>query len=213
MTASRLPWRRRARGLTLLELLLGLTVTSLVGLGVASMLTMVGAAAEGARDGRAALMRAHLAQLRLRAYVEPSLAALQHDPAQGFALWLHDENPGDTVNLTELRVFWFDPVAGSLTVERVQFPDGWDEAQRQAADVIVPADSDFFAVITAQRQAGLTVTKTLVEGLASLDLVFNAGAIQEADRLRLSFTIQGDAGSLHEVFLSAGMTAHTPPKA
>src|SRR5690606_27206638 len=142
---------------------MGIAITAFIAVGIASMLTMVSSASLNSRSERAALMRSHLAQMRLRAYTEPALCVLQSDPEQGVMVWLHDDNPGETVNFTELRMLWYNADSRTVGVERVKFPDDWAREMIAAADVSIPKGSDFFALIGAFRDAGRTTTETLLE--------------------------------------------------
>jgi len=199
------------RGLTVVELMIGIVVTALVGLGVASMLTMVADASASARDGRSALMRGNLAQNRLRTYFEPSLCVLAIDPAQGVALWLQDDTPGQTVNLLELRIMWYDAAAGRISVERVQFPETWTPVMVDAANITLPKTADFFAAMLAQRQAGYTVTDTLMESVSSFTATGNGPALQSSDRVDVALTLTSDAGDAVPLLMTAGLPSHTEP--
>ena len=138
--------RRRRRGIALVELLLALVVTSFVGLGVASMLHMVGGATSADQDRRSVLLRALTAQVRLRSYVASGLCVLQHDEKKGVAVWLHDNKPSGNVHVSEVRVIWFDDASQRLLVERVEFPEEWSQALKDANDVVAAAGADFFTI-------------------------------------------------------------------
>lgn len=202
-----------ARGFTVVELLIGIVITALVALAISTMLTLVGETTARSRDERAAVMRSHLAQVRLRSYTEPSLAVLQFDKAKGVAIWLHDDNPGEKVNLTELRVLWFDDVTGEIAVERVVFPDTWTPEMKAAADVVLPKDSDFFSVMITQRQAGQTEIATLLETVEGLELTFTGTTLQSSDRVRYAITLGADNGDSVRTYIVVGMPNHAEPSA
>ena len=113
------------RGLTLLELLLALAITSIVGLAMSTAMTATAHGMTNAGDMRSALQRANVAYTRLRGYTMQSPALLQNDPGNGFVLWGDDHNPGGRINLSEIFVFWFDQDAGVLSVEQLSLPEGW----------------------------------------------------------------------------------------
>lgn len=198
-TSSQRDARRGAHrpGLTLLELLLALSITAIMGIAVASMLTMVGTVAQSDREGRSVLLRAHAAQARLRAYIDPSLCVLQHDAAsQTLCVWLADQAGPESVNLTEIRVLWFDSTGKTIDVERVQFPQAWPEISRQAADVILPVGADYIAAALAQRALGFTVRQTVVSNVWSAGWGFNTskGApVTDATRASLSTLLGVDS--------------------
>lgn len=204
-------YARIRRGLTVVELMLGLVITAIVALAVGSMLVTVSEAAVSSRDTRSALVRGNLAQVRLRAYFEPALNVLAYDPARGVALWLHDYTPGETVNLLELRVLWHDAAAGTIAVERVHFPDTWTPTMKEAANVAIPADADFFAEMLAQRQAGMTRLDTLVETVTSFDVAHDAASLGQAQHVRVSLTVTSEAGESSPIYVAVGLANHTIP--
>ncbi|MBL0927254.1 MAG: hypothetical protein IBJ11_06325 [Phycisphaerales bacterium] len=187
MTAAR-PTRIR-RGLTLLELLIALSITGLTGLAVAGVITAVARGVGSISDGRSAVQRAHAAHARLRAYTEPALALLACDPARGIALWLHDDRRNGRVNLSELRVFWFDREARTITVERVQFPADWPPAWIEQSDGVLALIDDPFAVMLTQRAMGRTRRDVLADGIAEWSLATNAPDPRDANRLRLTLGV------------------------
>lgn len=204
---------RRHRGFTVVELLIGIVITALVAMAISTMLTLVGETTARSRDSRAALMRSHLAQVRLRSYTEPALAVLDFDEDAGVAVWLHDDNPGEKVNLTELRILWFDADNGDIQIEYVSFPDNWTPAMKAAADITLAKDADFFAAMVAQRVAGMTVTETLLETVADFDLTFAAGTLQASDRIRFALTLTSDEGEAVQTYIVVGLPNHLEPTA
>jgi len=204
--------RTARRALTVLELLLALMVTGLVGLGIASMLTMVSSSASADQDRRSVILRSHAAQVRLRAYVVPALCILQHDPNEGIAIWLHDERPRNNVNLSELRVIWWREGERRLVVERVVFPEEWSDLMKEMADHPLPAGTNFFDTMAAQRGLGRTQSETLIDQLEGFEVVFNEASPLDAARIRFELTLATDGGDTHESLLAMGMPNHRHPE-
>lgn len=203
-------WCRR--GLTVLELLLALAITGMVGVGIASMLTMVAMGASGDRDGRSAVLRTHAAGVRLRAYMDPALCVLQHDGRRGLAVWLNDATGDGVVNLSELRVIWWDPDAREVSVERVALPEQWSPILKQTYDSALPAGSDFFGVMEDQRLAGFTERQRVIDGLERFEASFDAMDVQEARRVDLFLSeATGELGAF-EAMLSFGLSGHRAPR-
>ncbi len=196
------------RGVTLLELMLALSVTAMVGLGVASMLSMISSSTQDARDARSLLLRAHAGQIRLRSYLDSSLSLLQHDADQGLAVWLLDQRTIDEVNLSEIRVFWFDDVTGTLTVEWVSFPEGWTELQIQTFDTVVPVGADYFAEMQAQRAGGMTATLDLIEGMTWHQMNFDAKNILDATRVTAQMEFEVAEGDRRRTLSTFGLANH-----
>ncbi len=215
MTAGPRPTRplRRCAGLTLLELTLSLIILALVGLGVASMLAMVGASASLARDNRSALQRTHAAQLRISAYANSALALLQEDPARhAFVLWLNDDRPGGRVNLTELRAFILDTTTNELNVEWVVFPAAWSDNKKQKEDKEYGRNEDFLTRIEQKRAQGYTQTATISDGVLAMQVIAPGGKIYDATRFSLSLDVaRGDNAPLRSM-LTFGLPNHQQPR-
>jgi type II secretory pathway pseudopilin PulG len=202
----------RPSGLTLLELLLAVSITSLVGLAMATVMTAAARGMTSAGDTRSALQRAHAAYSRLRTYTDTGLCLLQNDPARGFVLWLNDERLNGKVNLSELRVFWFSPQTGLLTVERVVFPEAWDAAKKEAADVKVNPAADLFAIMTDQRALGYTQTETVADGAIAFAIEAPTPAPADATRFRASLTTDAGHDGQAPVLMAFGLSNHQKPQ-
>ncbi len=206
---------RRARGLTLVELLLALSLTALAGLGTASMLAMIGQSTQADREGRSVVMRAHAIHSRVRAYLEPALCVLQNDPQRGgLAVWLMDQPGPGMVNLSEIRVLWFDAAAKTLTVERVAFPDAWPQSAKDLADVTVPAASDFLSVMLAQRALGYTSSQDVAREVWSAQWSFDPGAsggVANARRVLLTAQVGINGSAATGVLVAAGLPNQRRP--
>lgn len=203
--------RHHARALTLLELMLALAITGMIGVGIASTMTMVAAGARGERDGRSAVLRTHAVGVRLHAYIDDALCVLQHDPDRGVALWLQDPGREGVVNLTELRVIWWDEQNRRLSVERVRLPDDWPPLLRATRDAPVPAMSDFFAVMLEQRAAGLTSEQTLMEQVQEFQASIDAADVQNATRLDLVVGEEVEEVGVFQSLLTFTLTEHRRP--
>jgi len=200
------------RGLTMLELLLAVVVTSFVGLALSTAMTATARGITGAGSARSALQRAHAAYVRLRAYTDPAHCLLQHDPERGFVVWLDDSRPTGTVNLSEMRVFWVKPAQGVITVERVAFPPEWPQALVETLDVVVPTASDFFTVIADQRALGNTTEETLVDGVQAIELIYGEADPVDAVRFRARLTMDAGTEDAQPVLMALGMRSHQAPR-
>lgn len=204
--------RRTARAMTLIELTLALLITAMMGLSIASMMTVVGSATQADRDGRAVLLRAHAGQARFGAYMSQSRCVLQNAPERGaLVIWLHDVSGQNQVNLTEFRVFWHDSASGVITVERVEFPDDWSAEQKEQADVPVAANADFLTVIEAQRALNYTVTNAMLDGAWSAQWTLDAQVAQQALRATLAINIGSSPDNTQQVLFAFGVAEHNAP--
>lgn len=196
------------RGVTLLEMMLAIAITAMVGLGVASMLLMISSSTQDSRDARSLLLRAHAGQIRLRSYLDTSLSLLDYDASQGLAAWLLDQRTLGEVNLSEIRVFWFDDVAGTLSVEWVHFPETWTELQVQTFDTVVAQGSDYFLEMEAQRAAGMTKTLVLIEGLTWHEMSFDNKIITDATRVTAQMEFEVAEGDRRRTLSTFGLANH-----
>ncbi len=199
------------KGFTSVELLIALVITAMVGVGVASMMRMVADASEGDADRRSVLVRAHAAQARLKAYVGGALNVLQHDAAQGVAVWLHDQRAENNVHLSELRVLWWDKATSSILMERVQWPENWTDLMIESADVVVPKASDFFVAMIAQRDQGFTVIEPLVDDVEDFTVEFQGATPTASERLRIRLVLRTASGRTEEILLAFGLPYHEQP--
>ena len=208
MSRTRQPTRR---GLALAELLIGIAITGVIGLAVATTLVSVGQGLTWSREARSALQRAYTAHSRVRAYFDPGLCVLDEQGKTGFAVWLHDGRANGAVNLLELRVFWYDFENGALTVEWVDFPDDWDAELISLSDAELADGADYFQEMLTQRQLGRTSTARLVDGVADFRFEYDAVVVADARRLRFTITLALNDEETHEVLLALALPNHRVP--
>ena len=72
--------RSPKRGFTLIETLLAISVTAMVGAGIATMMSVLGSDTTMQYDLRSVLVRSSAAQSRLSAYIAPSRCILETLP-------------------------------------------------------------------------------------------------------------------------------------
>ncbi|MHC4976495.1 MAG: PulJ/GspJ family protein [Planctomycetota bacterium] len=212
MTLPRHTSRPSARGLTLLELIIAIAITSMIGLGISSMLTMVAQGTRTDQDHRTSVIRVHALNVRLRAYLSDSLNFLHHDPSKGLAVWVHDLGSDRFIHLTELRVIWWDEATSTLSVERVEFPADWSSFQRQAADIAVASDTDFFSLVGSYRASGHTISETLLDNIQSFSLDFNNNDTQLATQVEVHVTEHSAAETQIDSLQTFGLANHTLPR-
>lgn len=163
MNLEHIPSRR---GLTILELMLSLTITVLVGAAITAMLGAVATGAENRRDSRTHLLHANAAQIRLSAYIGPSLCVLGADGGN-LTLWFNDSRRSGTVHATEIRWLRFEEATGSLTMYLIRFPATWTERQRLLADHEFGPATNWDDVFRLYRTQGWIAGVQLVDNLES----------------------------------------------
>lgn len=201
----------RARGLTMLELLLATAITVIAGLALAAVMTTVARNISSDTDARSALQRSHSAYVRLRAYTEPALCLLQNEKGQGFAIWLDDAKQSNTVNLREMRAVWLDNKDGTITVERVVFPESWPAELQDDSDVALSSGANFLNEMLAQRQKGYTKSEVLCDEVAGAALEHDTSDPQDANVVRFTLTMNDQSSQPPQVLTVHSFLNHAKP--
>jgi len=205
---------RSRAGLTLVELLIALAITVIAGLAIATVTTAMARGVTQSNDARGALQRALTAHARLREYLTTSLCVLAHDEEQGVAIWLNDDRANGQVNISEVRVFWFDPAddSGDMTLERVTFPEAWDEDTLAANDITLADLDDPFTVMASMRDLGHTTTTTLADGIAGVGVASSHDSLQASNRVVVELDVRVGATGAERVLIAAGLANHRIPE-
>lgn len=158
----------RRRGLTLLELVLALSMTTLVAGGVAGMLAGLGSGIAAGRDARTAMLATAASQRRIVDRLADHAAILDESPTR-VVLWSGDQRPDGAVEASELA--WLsadDP--HELVLERIVFPDDWTTLERAMADRRLAPGDDPWTVLGALRVRGVVERTVLADGLVAATL-------------------------------------------
>jgi hypothetical protein len=195
--------------MTLVELILALSITTMVGLAIASMMGVASAGVTTHQDARGLMLRAHLAQTRLLAYVAPSRCLLDAGDSS-LVIWLRDARQGDTVHASEVRWVRLDGSNGRLVVHWVQFPEGMSEVTKGLEDGQLAVASDWWAVLQAYEVRGWTASATLVDGLTGVQVRTDQPRPLDSRHASLTLTF-ARAGGPMDVPISATIQQHAPP--
>lgn len=156
-----MPARRTARrGFTLVETLLAVGMTALVGGGIVGMMSALTDGMAAQHDMRSSVIRAGLAQGRLTSYLARSRCLLDLE-SHRLVLWLEDADGDKAIDGDEVRWIGWSNDTGSLSVRWVVDETGvvLDEPH---AD---PAGVDWWRTLDAyERTAGLVVPKIDLAG-------------------------------------------------
>lgn len=169
---------RGRRGLTFIELLIALAITS-VTCGILAVL--INATATGTNtqnDGRRGLVRMQALKSGLQDEFTNVRAILATGPNY-VVYWIGDQLGAPTptnqaVNLSELRMLTVDTATGNLKVWSAQFPDAWTDAMIASTDYVLAANTSWYAtcttLITSSPYAmGTTITTGVTGMTISLD--------------------------------------------
>jgi len=170
------PRSHHRSGFTLIETLLAVCITAMVGTGIATMMSVLSRDIGLQYEARGVLVRTSTAQTRLSAYVAPARHVLDASTS-ALVLWLEDARESNSVHASEIRWIRHDEQADSLVVEFVAFPETWSEAAKAIADTEYPAHADWDSVRTSFNSRGLLATAPLVDEIehASFSTSLDAG--------------------------------------
>lgn len=118
--------RHGRQGFTLVELMMGLFITSITGLAVAGVSMVVSTAYSNSEDHYDAMESARSAMRRLQFSLQGAALVTAVSPdGTKLAYWTGDENSDGQINLLELRVIERDSDSSELVEHRLEFPDSW----------------------------------------------------------------------------------------
>lgn len=199
------------RGLTVIELMIALAITMVIGAALAAVMTTISRVTTHDRDARTASLRAHAVQIRLQAYSEVGLCALQVNRSGEFVLWLEDADGGGTVNPSEVRVFTISD-DGDLICERFTPPEELTPAELALMDAPVPMATDFFTLMDSFRAAEHTSQTMIGDGLSGAALAFDTATPADAARLRFTFRQTFPSGAVSDSLVAMALQNHTTPE-
>jgi len=132
---------RHNSGLTLVELLMALAITGLIGAALAAMLFAVAQGTSSRNDLRVMVVKEKVIEARLDAAVRASKKILAAG-SNYVVLWMADGNNDSQVNVTELRRIEWNATAGTLSSYKSNLTPG------APSDTGYVLSSDFNSVTT-----------------------------------------------------------------
>ena len=183
----------RRRGLTLMEMIVALTITAMVGSAIAAMLHSISVGVETKHDNRAIMLMANAANARISSYVASSNCILATNN-EAVVLWLEDSRQGGTVHATEIRWIAYDAASETLNVYFVKFPDAWSRVARDLADLTYPKNSDWFAVLNHYDSGGYIHGVTLATDVASIESVTDKVAAIDSTHITVDIGFNAPSG-------------------
>ena len=197
------------RGLSLLEMLLALSITALIAVGISSMISAVTSGVGTRRDVRTTMVRANASQTRLAAYIVPCRSMLANNGSD-LVLWLNDSRESDSVHATEIRWLLFDAEQSAIDVHFVDFPDAWTQTAKDLADIEYSADANWDAVLTQYQTDGWINTVRLVDGLDSAWVSTDAENAMDSRHVTVGLGFGTDDATA-PTRVSATIRLHQPP--
>jgi type II secretory pathway pseudopilin PulG len=186
----------RTRGLTLVELLIGLAITGLIGAAIASMLAGAAHGTSEGNDLRESLVRQRTATARLTAAIRGSGRILAHEPGV-LVLWIDDFDGDGQVGVGELQRIERDPVTRMLRSYRAT-----EAAPAQAW----PVSANFAAITAGLRDQGYFPAETWATGATGWAVTLDSASLAEASLVSYRLTLQpGGPATADEVIATAAL--------
>ena len=197
------------RGLSLLELLMAVIITAMVGVGIAGMLGAVSSGVGTRKDNREIMVRSHAAQCRLAAYLAISQCVLASSGSE-ITIWLADSRQSNTVHASEVRWLRFNSVTGEFTVDYVDFPAGWTKTASELADLEYPSDTNWETVRAYYSSKGLLTSRALVDDLLTVAIRRDHNDAMAARHITFDLEFEGENVPV-PVQVSGTIQNHAPP--
>ncbi len=194
--------RRRARveGMTLVELLVGMVVMTIVLGALGGVMYTTVQATQDTKQTRSRAVRSTALQAQLVEGVHESLSFLLA-ASNRLLLWTSDGNASDGVNLDELRLFERDARTQQLFEYHIIWPASMTQAQIDAANTAYASTSNF-ATVANRLKRNANCRKTLVAaGLKTMTATLNKPAALDATLVTLK--LETIMGSLSETCVAA----------
>lgn len=187
---------RKHSGFTLVELLMALSISGMIGLGVVLMLGSTGQAVKETRDTRQATVSRQVVIARLGSLLRSSAMVLAKED-HAIVLWKGDANANGQPDLSELRRITWDEITGSIT--QYQSPESLDEGSDIACEL-----SDDFAALTQSLQGQVIFPGQLVlQHAQSWTLTLDAASPHDARLVKLEVGFNFPSGQDKAVVIAA----------
>ena len=198
------------RGLSLLEMLLAISITSVIGAAIASMMAAATTSLTSKNDGRQSAIRLATTQVRLGAYIAPSLCIL--DKGNSFlTLWNEDSSESDTVHSSEIRWIRFDSDDKTLHVQFVNFPEDWSQSMIDAADVECNSLTNYETLFDGLQSDNLIASISLVDAMESCAFWIDTAEPTEATRVCIRFSFTSLFGETNDAMIDESIRIHHLP--
>lgn len=198
------------RGLSLVELLIGVAISGVVAAGVAAMLGGVASGIAIGTDARTGMLATGVIQGRVVEAITPGRCILASEPLRT-AIWRGETRPGGLVEPSEIAWLSIDSSQGVLIMEYVEFPEHWGQIEKARADQPLRPNGDPFPLLEEARNAGIITTEILADGI--LDGTFIEGTDLIGDReVRIDLQLNLPTGPRLMTATAVFAIPETPPE-
>ncbi len=194
------------RATTIAELIIAITVTALISLGVAAILQAATYGTSARREVRRVAVRSE----QVRSRIDNALCSARAVLASGsgyIVLWIGDTRKNDQVNLSELQLLEIPSGSTTLSSYTTVFPTGWTQTQIDTADVAYAAGSNFATVAQTAKAGSYFPGTVWATGASSFTVALDNASLGLTHLVTWDLTLTNDllsdslvgAASLREI--------------
>tara|TARA_B100001750_G_C15437399_1_gene561672 strand:+ start:623 stop:1243 length:621 start_codon:yes stop_codon:yes gene_type:complete len=200
----------KKHGFTLIEMMLAISITSVIGFAIVSIMVAASSGITSKDDGRQSAIRLATAKIRLTAYLAPARCILDKT-SLSITLWHNDSRESQTINASEIRWITFDPTTNSLQAQFVSFPSNWSDSKKIAADIECSINSDFEVIFSDFNENGLIAAIPILDSLASCSFWVNDQEVNDAHQVSMLLSFQTELGETPHSIIDERIRLHQLP--
>ena len=198
------------RGLSLLETLLAISITAVIGVAISALMAAAANSLSSRDDGRSTAIRLATTNIRLGAYIAPSLCVLDKSNNH-ITLWFEDSRTSNTVHASEIRWITFDSGTKTLSVKFVDFPASWSQSIVDEADSECNSLTDYASVLSSFESSEYITTVPLVDSIETCNFWINQPNPVEATRVSIRFSLASVFGVTKDSMIDESIRLHVTP--
>ena len=189
-TTKTITRRRRRAGMTLVELLLTLTSTALIGAAIAAMLSAVSYGTSSNKDMRSLVVRNKIVNARFSAALREAHMVLEAGNNY-ICLWRVDTDESETPNLGEIQWIELDTDNDRIQSFQADF-SGMSQAEIDAANREFALAADFDAATAGDRGTDLFPAEVWAGSIGRWTVTLNDPTDQQASLASYRFVLEHD---------------------
>jgi len=202
------------RGFTLLETIIAIGFTAVIGAAIAAMMAAATTGLTSKDDGRTSAIHMATTKNRLASYIAPARCILENTD-HTLTLWLHDGTKNNKINISEIRWIHY-PTAQrmdekSLHVHFVSFPSTWSQAMIEEADTEVTLNTNFKVLRESLQRQQLIRDYDLIDSLESCVFWLNDKKPNDATLVSARYTVLSENGDFTDVLINESIRCHSLP--
>jgi prepilin-type N-terminal cleavage/methylation domain-containing protein len=199
----------RRRGLTLIELVIGLAITAVVSAVLAILINATAVGTNSTQDGRRSLVKMQGVKAQLEDTIKNSSCVLAAG-ANYIVLWTGDLNGAPTpvnraVNLSELRLIEVDTATGNLNIYAVQWPANFGNGSIVAADTTYSAATTWYTACSTAKAGGYFVPTTIATSVTGMTVSLDSATVTQGRLVSLVIAFTDAGTSSRSLMVGAGI--------